>query len=394
MPKIGRPVSREFKNRAISMYIWHKIDPDADDRPPFLTQPTEPNPRRYEKRLIPGQQPPAINTSSTLGALDEQPDPHGYPEDASEMTARGRASYRLDWSVYRDRMNDFREEARAINEIRMWVDETVNKHLLYSTCQPGKGLDVWYEQLRERVGATDQQIYDDATDRYEDALWKTSSKPPGDLQAWLKEWEDAINEAIDEGVPGVQQSRDWWRQFDKAVTRFGFTMWALAYRAEHKKEIRDNKLTIRKVVNDFGAELKRDIHKPIKRTIQKDSHAASFKGVQTDRTTEPTASSPPSNDSSSTKPTKRKRKNTRGAASGCRSCGITGHTLDKCYYVFPDKAFDKWKPRSAIAQKVKDNLKNDNDLHKEVQRLRKKTKKVQFADSSSQEGLTTDTEDH
>ncbi|KAL2144473.1 hypothetical protein VTI28DRAFT_9048 [Corynascus sepedonium] len=373
--------SREFKNRAMSMYIWHKIDPDADDRPPFLKPPTEPNPHRYEKRLIPGRQPPAINTNRTLDTLGEQPDPHGYPEDASEMTAGGRESYQLDWSVYRDRMNNFREEARAINEIRQWVDETVNKHLLYSACQSGKGLDVWYEQLRERVGASDQQIYNDATDRYEDALWKTSSKPSRDLQAWLNEWEDAINEAADEGVPWVQHSKDWWRQFDKAVTRFGFTAWALAYRDEHEKEIRDNKLTIRKVVNDFGAELKRDIYKPIKRTIQKDSHAASFKGAQTGRTTENTTSSPPSYDSSSTKPTKRKRKNTGGAVSGCKACGLTGHALDKCYYVFFDKSYDKWKPRSAIAQKVEDNLKKDNDLRKEIERLGKKAKKAQSAGS-------------
>ena len=146
--------------------------------------------------------------------------------------------------------------------------------------------------------------------------------------------------------------------------------------------------------NDFTTEIQSvQPSGTTKRTIQKGSHAASFKGAQADRTTEPTTSSPPSSaPSPTTKQAKRKRKNTEGAVSGCKACGITGHTLDKCYYAFPDKAFDKWKPRPAIAQKVADNLKNDDDLRKEVQRLKKKAKKVQFAESSSQDGQTTDTE--
>lgn len=51
------------------------------------------------------------------------------------------------------------------------------------------------------------------------------------------------------------------------------------------------------------------------------------------------------------------------------------------YYVFFDKAYDKWKPRLAIAQKVEDNLKKDNDLRKEIERLSKKAKKAQIAGS-------------
>lgn len=389
--------NREFKNRADATFIWEKIDPEADQRLPFLKMPTEPDPRQYEKRLLPDQQPPANSTrnASAQAASEEQPDPRGQPANAGEMTTAGRAAYQLDRAVYSDKMKDFREEAKAIKEIKLWIDDTVNKHLLSTACPPGKTLDVWYRQLKERVGASDRQIYHNAAERYENSLWKTSSKIPKDLQAWLSEWEDAINEAADEEIPGVQHSRDWWWQFDKAVTRFGFKMWALAYRGDHEKDIENNALTIRRVVNDFGEEINRDTEKSAKRAIQKGSHAAAFKGAQADKTPEPeTSSSPSSKESSAIRATSRKRKNTEGTASGCRACGIPGHTLGNCYYAFPDQAYQKWKPSRGLKQKFADNLKNDSDLRKEIQRLKKKAKKVQFAESSSQEGQTTDIEDH
>ena len=393
---------REFRSRAINMDIWEKINPDkpATDRPAFLTEPVKPDPRRYEKRLISSRQPPANSTrsaSSTSGTLDEEPDPNGEPKDASEMTARGRTSYQLDRSIYTEDMRFFEKEKKAIKELKDWIGETVKLHLLETACQPEDSLETWYTGLRTQVGATRTQIYTLARTKYQTAI-KLLLRPPRDMMSWLSDWEEAVSQAIAAKLPSIQHSQDWWLDFNDAINKVGYDAWCQAYQINNRAKIEDNDITFRQVSNDFAAELRRTSHTTSgsKRTIQKGAHAASFKGNQADKTTELTTSSPPSSGPSPkpTKPQRRKRKNTEGTVSGCKACGLTGHTLDKCYYTFPDKAFDKWKPRPTIAQKVEDNLKNDEELRKEVQRLKKKAKKVQFADSSSQDGQTTDTETH
>lgn len=387
---------REFQSKTIAAHIWEKIDPEAQQCPSFLTEPTEPDPHNYEKRLVQAQQPPANSTRhASLQMPDDQPDPNGRPANANEMTMRGKDDYKLDLSVYNNAMRRFEKEDKSIKEIRDWVGETVKPHLLRTACQPKENLKAWYTKLRDQVGATPDQIYDLAKSKYQSAI-KPLARQPRDITTWLAEWEEAINQAMAASIPNTQHSRDWWTDFEQAINKVGFEAWCRVYRVNNKDDIRNNKLTFRTVSNDFTTEIQAT-QPPgtTKRTIQKGAHAVSFKGAQADKTTELTTSSPPSSGPSpkSTKPQRRKRKNTDGATSGCRACGIPGHTLDKCYYAFPSKAFDKWKPRPAIAQKVEDNLKNNDDLRKEVQRLKKKAKKVQFADSSSQDGQTTDTED-
>lgn len=387
---------REFQSKAIAAHIWEKIDPEAEERPAFLAEPIEPDPRNYEKRIMQTQQAPANSTRHASQLIDDQPDPNGRPANANEMTTRGKDDYKLDLSVYNNAMRRFEKEDKSIKEIRDWVGETVKQHLLRTACQPKETLDTWYIKLRDQVGATPDQIYDLAKTKYQLAI-KPLVRQPRDITIWLAEWEEAINQAIAAGIPNVQHSRDWWTDFEQAVNKAGFDAWCRVYRVNNKDDIRNNKLTFRTISNDFMTEIQ-SVQPPgtTKRTIQKGSHTASFKGSQAEKTIDPTTSSPPSSGPSPTtaKAPRRKRKNTEGATSGCKACGTPGHTLEGCYYIFPDKAFKKWKPRTAITQKVEDNIKNDDDLRKEVQRLKKKAKKVQFADSSSQEGLTTDTEDH
>jgi hypothetical protein len=76
-----------------------------------------------------------------------------------------------------------------------------------------------------------------------------------------------------------------------------------------------------------------------------------------------------------------KRKQSTGEKSGdkpkCSACKLPYHTLERCYYVFPELAPDWFKPFERIQEQADKALKEDEKLKKEIKELRKqkKTKK-------------------
>ena len=140
---------RELQSKAIAAHIWEKIDPEAERRLAFLTEPTEPDPGDYEKRTMQARQPPANSTRNANLQPDDLPDPNGRPANANEMTTRGKDDYKLDLSVYSNAMRRFEKEDKSIKEIRDWVGETVKPHLLRTACQPKENLNIWYTKLRD-----------------------------------------------------------------------------------------------------------------------------------------------------------------------------------------------------------------------------------------------------
>ncbi|KAK4141203.1 uncharacterized protein C8A04DRAFT_31174 [Dichotomopilus funicola] len=51
-------------------------------------------------------------------ALEEKSDPDGRPENANEMTTRGRTSYQLDWQIYSERLEKYDKEDKIIKELQ------------------------------------------------------------------------------------------------------------------------------------------------------------------------------------------------------------------------------------------------------------------------------------
>src|SRR5271165_6643801 len=74
---------------------------------------------------------------------------------------------------------------------------------------------------------------------------------------------------------------------------------------------------------------------------------------------------------------KGKRKMTTGESSAkCPACGIQGHTLPNCLYVFPEKAKrGEFHARKGRQKEVNRKLEEDDQLRKEVDRLKGKKPK-------------------
>jgi hypothetical protein len=83
-----------------------------------------------------------------------------------------------------------------------------------------------------------------------------------------------------------------------------------------------------------------------------------------------------------------KRKHSTGEKSDdkpkCKACRLPFHSLERCYYVFPELAPDSFKPYDRIQEQTDKALKEDEKLKKEVKELRrqKKTKKEDSAGST------------
>jgi len=80
---------------------------------------------------------------------------------------------------------------------------------------------------------------------------------------------------------------------------------------------------------------------------------------------------------------KGKRKLTTGESSAkCATCGLLGHTLPNCLYVFLEKARGKFHAREDRQEEVNKKLEEDDQLRKEVDRLRGKKQKEGETNSS------------
>jgi hypothetical protein len=81
----------------------------------------------------------------------------------------------------------------------------------------------------------------------------------------------------------------------------------------------------------------------------------------------------PKEDEQERKKGKSKRKMTTGESLvKCPACGFQGHTLPNCLYVFLEKAKGRFRGRENQQEEVNKRLEEDDQLRKEVDRLKGK----------------------
>ena len=137
----------------------------------------------------------------------------------------------------------------------------------------------------------------------------------------------------------------------------------------HGKEIENGTLTFRTLANDLRKELLKSSIPKAGRVVAKGAFGPSF--AESDDTDQPKSKE----DEQKTKG-KSKRKMTTGESSAkCPACGLQGHTLENCLYVFPEKARRKFYPCEDRQEEVNKKLQEDDQLRKEVDRLRGKKPK-------------------
>lgn len=371
----------QFESKAISTDIWRLISPDEgqEDTEPFAEKPTPPKISDYDKKLTRETRSQSAQSSATaVQGLQqaiiqiEEVDHASKPRTAAEMTTAARQAFQLDWTMYQHNFKIYTAEREAIDKLRNWVLKTTSEHLLRTACDPKDTIKGWYAKLKEQVGVSATKQKRDAR-----ALYKTANKPlakaPKDVLAWLNSWEEAVTLAKEKKVPEAQHSDIWFEDVSLAIRGF-MKEWIVSYEMLHSKEIEDGTLTFRKLANDLRKELLKTTQTPrTGRVVAKGAFGPSF--ADSEDTDQP-QSKGDMEEEQGKKKGKGKRKMTTGESSAkCSACELQGHTLPSCLYVFPEKAKGKFRGREDRQQEVNKRLENDENLRKEVERLKGKKQK-------------------
>ena len=310
----------------------------------------------------------------------EEVDHANTPRTAAEMTTAARQAFQLDWTIYQHDFKIYTVEREAIDKLKNWVLKTASEHLIRTACDPKDTLKGWYAKLKEQVGVS-------ATKQKRDArtLYKTANKPltkaPKDAIAWLNSWEEAVTLAKEKKVPEAQHSDIWFEDFSLAIRGF-MKEWIVSYEMLHATEIENGTLTFRKLANDLRKELLKGSTQTPRagRVVAKGAFGPSF--AELDDTDQPK----PQEDKQEKTKGKGKRKMTTGESSAkCPACGLQGHTLPNCLYVFPEKAKGRFRAREDRQEEVNKKLEEDDNLQKEVDRLKGKRQKEGEKDTSGRD---------
>jgi hypothetical protein len=361
----------QFESKAISTDIWRQISPDEDqeDTEPFAEKPSPPKIGDYDKKLMRETRSQSSQSTATIAQIEEV-DHASKPRTAAEMTTAARQAFQLDWTLYQHDFKIYTAEREAIDKLRNWVLKTASDHLIRTACNPKDTLKGWYAKLKEQVGVS-------ATKQKRDArsLYKTANKPltkaPKDAIAWLNSWEEAVTLAKEKKVPEAQHSDIWFEDFSMAIRGF-MKEWIVSYEMLHAADIENGTLTFRKLANDLRKELLKGYTTQTPkagRVVAKGAFGPSF--ADSDDTEQPKEDEQEKKGRG-----KGKRKMTTGESSAkCPACGLQGHTLENCLYVFPERAKRKFNPRTDRQEEVNKKLQGDDQLRKEVDRLKGKKQK-------------------
>lgn len=252
-------------------------------------------------------------------------------------------------------------------------------------------MGTWYDNLKARCGKSDYDQRSETRKMYKEAI-----KPPKrahDSQAWVDwvdRWETAMMEAKKYNLAEATDTSFWTSDFFDAVKTV-VPMWTVSFRGIERKAIENGTLTYRETGRHFRQEILAHLD-PKKGRPSKGAFGSTFAGENARgghngdaQTTEADDTRRAAGKGLRNRGTKRQssdhmddHKGTSGART-CPACSKT-HSLERCYYVFPNLA-PKWFMFSEERrQQVSDLIKTDSDLKDQVEAI-KRTKRAR-SDSS------------
>jgi hypothetical protein len=116
------------------------------------------------------------------------------------MTAASRQAYGIDLNLYQQRKRDFHRQRDRIASLKEWVRQSVSDHHLRTACAAKDPIHIWYENLKEGAGVTVEWERLAIQREYRAAI-KPLDRPPKDIIAWIKSWEQALARAKEAKVP-------------------------------------------------------------------------------------------------------------------------------------------------------------------------------------------------
>jgi hypothetical protein len=204
------------------------------------------------------------------------------------------------------------------------------------------------------------------------SAYKDAHKPPRsfkDAITWLDRWETVMARAETKGVTEAAVTSDWAMDFPTALSPIT-SQQTSSYQIEKQDAITNGSLQYKNVANNFRRWLA--VRYTDRLRIGKGAFATyAGKPEDEDPDNEQTGDKHISNDQKSTRSKSNRERNkrgdrhtqrlNRGNSNTCLACGLP-HDLSTYYYVYPEKAHPKFRPRQRLHERVNEALENNVEL--------------------------------
>lgn len=368
------PWLRQLKTRCQSLEVWSVIDPALTEEP--LQKPPRPQPPSVA----------AYQPSPTYVAAN----PNLPPIQPSHLSPQGSKAYKDDMETYKILFEDYkitdreyREQKANLDKVVTHFQTTVSAHLQHNCCTPESTIRQWVNNLMITVGVDPQEEYRRTRARYLDSL--KPMRTPGQWATWLSEYDHAATEAESNHVAEILTLDSVKEDFMKAVLPTA-PVWVATFQQNGKAVVTVTRKVMMKLFRDYMI-----LQHPNKGK-QKGAFAAAGSSLAdrggatqtTDRDAslvdEAASSNPrgrPRNQRKDGLRTKTKRSasyldDVPAAAGGlkCPACEQR-HNLQDCFYVFPDKQPEWFKPRPNMVALINNRMENDLELQDHLRALKR-----------------------
>jgi hypothetical protein len=291
----------------------------------------------------------------------------------TDLTDNGVKAFNLDLTWYKQLETAYKEENQAVEKLTKWVLQTVSPAYKSTCCGEDDLLWQWHQNLENRCALT-------KTDEKTEVLasYKQAIKPPRNIReasAWVNRWEDVMARGLKQGLSTTQDPVVWVPDLLQAIGGI-LPVWTTMFRQTRRQAIADGSLKFREVGNDLRQEIAAlGVQKTVRAT--KGAFATTYDGVKDHGSEKGDAHAAEDQiplrrgATGSRRGTGEKRnlQPVEDPAQGCPACRMP-HALAKCFYVFPDQAFEGFKPRSYLKKRAEEALENDADLQAQVRALK------------------------
>lgn len=291
----------------------------------------------------------------------------------SDLTDNGIKIFNQDLTWYKQLESVYKEERQAVEKLTKWLLQTVNPAYKSTCCQANEPLWKWHDNLRKRCG---QNTHTEMIHLHQE--YKKAIRPPRTLKeahTWVDRWEEIMAKGIQKNVAETLDATIWFTDFIQAA-RSIMPVWATSYNQFQRQAKADGNLEYREIGQDFRQELESH-HDPQKGKIVKGAFTTTYDGLDSHDDENGDAHviedpKTPRKGATGSRGQKRGRASSgriSSEAENCTACAYP-HALAECFYVFPEKAYAKWKPNGKIKEKVRAALENDADLQAQVRAIR------------------------
>lgn len=391
-PATWHPWLHDFQALANTLDAWEALDPTSVSPEPLVGEapPREPRLSDYPKSLARRGPEPRALRSQTVGSITDDlaanlppqappgenlPLPYGAAdyyraETTADLSEKALKHYVDSSSLYRTMKATYQERKKAENTIVLWMQSTIIEKLRIQCCPSASGPAIWIRNLYERFRLTRSMRRQRANQLYIDHLAAPHDKRLTTRTAtaeWFTTWVDNMYESRTVGLEAAREGDLWIHELLRSLMHSPLRSWAESRRTTIGDDWDDYSLD--KAVSEITA--------AIEQIPEAVGRGRSAQGAFAVEKPNPRDSSKRRGDDHNDINPKRSRSEATSASPApyapsapiCPACSMR-HRLEDCFYAFPERAFDGWKPLNHYRERAERNLANDKQLIKRVREIR------------------------